>query len=479
MIIPVNQPLRFLIQAILEFDPRMSTHFLKWERETLLKQHRTRLYEVSAWSLPMAYGVTAYWSSRPASGQRMPLLSWQQPDGQLYNQSAEYGFLLSWRDDRAVDALVKMFETGLQVRATIESFSIAGRTFLHGALLLRKNENREQLGARLADIARATGVEILGVNTARTTSGPDLGGNRFRLLVAPRVALVTGSAFNTTSFSALWYLLDQQLKVPYSILHQERLSDTDLRPYNVLVLPAAWRPQALNHVLDKSILKKLKTWVQQGGTLIASGNSAAFLADTSRHFSSVRLRRQVLEKLNDYAWDRSLFQRALTSRVDSLAIWESTPTLSPPGDLKEKSLKGNPLRRWDAHLRIFQPRGAILRANLDTDHWLALGMGRAIPVLLYSSFAYLAGDPVQVVARLAEGDSLRLSGLLWPEGRTRWQQTAFATREAMGNGQVILFADEPFFRAFFHGSGRLLINALLLGPGLGTRPPLPGQGNGR
>ncbi|RMG63459.1 MAG: hypothetical protein D6715_11230 [Calditrichaeota bacterium] len=478
VIIPTNQPLRFLIQAILEFDPRMSTHFLKWERETLLKQHRTRLYEVSAWSLPLAYGVAAYWSGRPVRANMMLLQTWEEAEGQLYNQDAGYGYVLSWRDDRAEQALVRMFEAGIQVRATVEDFSVSGRSFSGGALLIRRNENKDPLASRLAEIARSTGVEILGVNTARTSAGPDLGGNRFRLLVAPRVAVLAGSAFSTTSFSALWYLLDQQLKLPYSIVHQDRLAQTDLRPYNVLILPAAWSPQSLTDVLDKSVLKKIKTWVQQGGTLIASGNSAAFLADTARHFSRVRLRRQVLDRLQEYAWARRLFEGALNRPVDSLAVWEASPAVTTPPANKEKPLGKSQLVQWDEHLRLFQPRGPILRADLNSEHWLALGMGKRIPVLLYTSFAYLAKEPVQVVARLSEGKTLRLSGLLWPEARTRWQNTAYATREALGSGQVILFADEPFFRAFFHGSGRLLINAILLGPGMGTSPPMPGLGAG-
>jgi len=35
-------------------------------------------------------------------------------------------------------------------------------------------------------------------------------------------------------------------------------------------------------------------------------------------------------------------------------------------------------------------------------------------------------------------------------------------------GQVILFAGQPNFRAYFRGTERLLSNAILFGPGLGT-----------
>jgi len=76
--------------------------------------------------------------------------------------------------------------------------------------------------------------------------------------------------------------------------------------------------------------------------------------------------------------------------------------------------------------------------------------------------------PVQTAGRFAGGEELRISGLLWPEGRERWQKTAYITREKMGHGQVVLFAGQPVFRSYFYGTGRLLINSILLGPGMGA-----------
>ncbi|MCB0292278.1 MAG: hypothetical protein KDH97_18625, partial [Calditrichaeota bacterium] len=88
-----------------------------------------------------------------------------------------------------------------------------------------------------------------------------------------------------------------------------------------------------------------------------------------------------------------------------------------------------------------------------------------------TSYAFLSRPPVETPGRFAKAVDLRLSGLLWPEARERWEDSAYLTREALGKGQIILFAGEPNFRAYFHGTARLLINALLLGPGLGAQPP--------
>jgi len=81
----------------------------------------------------------------------------------------------------------------------------------------------------------------------------------------------------------------------------------------------------------------------------------------------------------------------------------------------------------------------------------------------------VAEPPVQVAARFADIERLHLSGLLWPEAAGRLARTAYLTREEVGRGQVILFLDEPGFREWTLATRRLLLNAILYGPGLGAR----------
>jgi hypothetical protein len=161
-------------------------------------------------------------------------------------------------------------------------------------------------------------------------------------------------------------------------------------------------------------------------------------------------------------------------------IWNPPKKESEKAEEKQEEKKemptgpvGEELQRKDEWFRVFMPRGAILRADLDLEHWLSSGATDKVPVILYTDFALMSKSPVQTVARLAGADSLRLSGLLWPEGRDRWAKTAYLTRENLGKGQIILFAFDANFRGYFHGSERLLINALLFGPGLGTTRPAP------
>ena len=64
---------------------------------------------------------------------------------------------------------------------------------------------------------------------------------------------------------------------------------------------------------------------------------------------------------------------------------------------------------------------------------------------------------------------LRMSGLLWPEAGQRIANSAYLTRESRGHGQIILFAGQPVYRGATLGTNRLLLNALVYGPGMGAQ----------
>jgi hypothetical protein len=469
-IIRLDQPMRHLINAILEFDPRMTNSFLKWERESLEKGEGTRMYEISSWSMLMAYGLDAYSSKEMPKVEMKLVTEISKPAGSVINSNASFGYLIDYHEDKAIDALIKLFESGYNVRSALKPFKIGGQSFQRGTLLIRRNENPNLKLSELEKIASEAGVQIVGVNTALSEDGPDLGGNEFRLLAAPKTAILTGPAISSGSFGSLWYMLDNEVKMKYSIINHDYFSGVDLRKYNVLVLPSLFSGE---RIFGKDGVKKLKDWVSNGGTLIAIGGAAAFLADTSTGFSSVRLKRQALKDLKTYEHALKLEQAIGKYSLDSLTIWEGKETLQT--EKTEKAVKElskgelTELQQLDEFQRRFMPRGSIFRIDLNEEHWLNFGLSDKVPAIFYTHNAFLSKRPVETAGRLTSADKLRLSGLIWPEAKKRWENTAYATRESLGKGQLILFADEVNFRSYFYGTGRIFINAMLLGPGLGTQ----------
>lgn len=470
-IINMAQPMKQLITAVLEFDPRLTNKLLQDERTSLEKGEGTRMYEVGAWSPFMAYDVDAYASMNPLNVQSTPVEDLAPSPGELINPDPSYGYIIDSKDDGSVLALSLLLEKGFKVHAARKPFAIAGQSFHAGSYLLRVQANPTSLKKMIEKIVDKYHVKIVGVNTALAEKGPDLGNSKFRLLESPRIGLISGPGVSTNNFGALWYLLDYELRCRHSVLDISNMGRLDLRKYNVLIIPTSWGgPSRYRQLLGKSGIRSLKDWVSDGGTLIGIGNAATFLADSASGMSKVRLRRQSLKQLDAYEKAYDLEVNVGQMKIDSLSIWEKSP-VPEAADKKAGGSKssGRALAAKDARQRLFMPQGAMLRVDLNREHWLNFGLDNKVPALVYTSYAFLSKRPVETPARLAAGKNLRISGLLWPEARARWEKSSYATRESMGRGQIILFSNEPNFRAYFYGTTRMLLNAILYGPGFGSR----------
>jgi hypothetical protein len=475
-LVPMNQPRALLAQAVLEFDPHLTPAFLEEERRSQEKRQGTRLYEVSGWSLAQGYDLDVnYAESRPGVSTAVVDQVELPAEGQVTNPDAPYGFLLPVRDDRSMIALTRLLAEGVNVRVAHKPFVNQNVPYEPGTLLFRRAENASDLVAKLEAVAKETGLTFAGTSTNYSSTGIDLGSEYFGLLRNPQIGLFMGGLVDFTSAGSLWYLMDYRLGLRYSLLDVLRLGDYDLAQYNVLVLPNYWSGGAgLRQAIGDGGMKALKDWVSAGGTLIAVGEAAMMCADSASGLSSTREYGSVLDKLADYDHAFSEEKAAFTATVDTNAIWRGPAHATAA---KEEKPAEKPdietLKKRNEKARLFNPQGVIMRLVLNPENWLSFGTGGHANAMFATGNALLAKDPVEVAARVADGDKMRLSGLLWPEARERWANTAYCTRESMGKGQVILFADEPFFRAYFHGTGRLFENAVLFGPGLGTSHPAP------
>jgi hypothetical protein len=463
----LDQPASRLARAILEFDPRMISSFLQEERKSLEKDRRSKLYDVTGWSMPLAYGIDAYALNARPDIRAVPVRSIEKPEGRVEGPARPFGYLLPY-DDRGLEALARLLASGFKVRSAREPFAIEGQAYERGTLLLRGNENPDTLRESLQKTAATFGITVRAVGTALSTTGPDLGGNDFPLLRAPKIALVGGQDVNTTSFGALWHLFDQQLKIQTTLLPPAGMLSSDLRKYNVIVFPSVGDSPGIHRILDKAGSRRLVDWIENGGTLITMGNASSLVADSGSTLSGVRLRHQVLNTLDAYLRAAELELRASDPVIDSISLWSGTQKVDTLKAARTRARGEKELAMLDERGRLFMPRGAILRVDLDEEDWLCFGAGKVLPAVTFTSSVFLSKNPVRTPARFSDAARLRLSGLLWPEARDRWAGSAYATREQKGRGQLVLFAGEPVYRGAFHGSARLLLNAVLLGPGWGA-----------
>ncbi|MDH3214923.1 MAG: M14 family metallopeptidase [Candidatus Krumholzibacteria bacterium] len=485
LIVRLAQPQRALIEAILTFDIRIATEFLETERRELLKNNRSEFYEATGWSLPMAYNVECYFTESLTGVSTEPY-SPKVRVGRLIGSSPRYGYAVDGADDRSYSLLARLFDKDYVVWCAKKPFQSEGKRFAAGSLLIKIAGNPGLDESDLVSMAEAEGVDIYAVNKALGGELADLGGRHVVLLKKPRIAIIGGPPVSAYQFGTLWHLLDSRLRYKASTLDFSRVAGMDLGKYNVIAFPSAAGSDVYTRMLGKAGIDNLKAWVKTGGTLIAMDGATAFFADTLVAMSSVRQKRQVLDEITEYDEALAWLDAAEKPTVDSMDVWETKAVGAKSTERPESHADDvERLRSEDELARRLRPRGTIMAADLDSDHWLAFGARSPVPLLVTTSYAYVAmtnvqsskslvgdnvsrPDGVQVPARFASADKIRLSGLLWPEARRRWSKTIAVSREAFGNGQIVLFAMQPNFRAYFHGGERLLLNALFLGPGLGT-----------
>ena len=499
-VVRLAQPAAPLIRNLMDFHVAMPDSFLLEERSWLERDKGSRLYETTTWSLPVAFDVETYWTPQDPNGRTAAA----EPGVRQATPAPSrptYGYIIDGAQDAAMPAVAWLLEHGYSVRIAQEAFDVAGRHFRRGSALLRVLANPESLHDAIASVILKTGARVHPTDTGHADRGPDLGGDTFPSLAAPRIALLTGNPVSFVSYGSLWHLLDHDLTVRVSSLDVQGLAGMDLSKYNVIVMPNAFGgSSAYERALGARGIANLRSWVEAGGTLIGVGAGAAFAADSSQALSSVRLRRDVLAEFAP-SWAKQPLPES--ARMDALgdAPRPASPTRMPllgPGALAfvrqarprgvryvfDKPAKtadvpdlAKPdvahLKRADERLRRFQPQGALVRADLDLDHWLTGGYAGRLPVLIDDSRAFIARADVRVAARFATPESLHVSGLLWPEAANRIARTAYLTRESKAKGQIILFAGDPTYRRATPGTERLILNAILLGPGLGTERPAP------
>jgi len=479
-IVPVRQPRAQLVKAYLALDPRLDTDALRAEREELEQAGETRIYDLTAWSLPHAFALDGLWCDAPAVATTRVERS---PEPQIDSPPSDVA--VAWAVDAADDgALVfaaRALDAGVQMHASDRAFTAGGRAFPRGSFLVRRAENADDVKDVLDRAARAGGVRLWPAGTSRSPdSGPDLGGLHFHLLARPRVAMLANSPVEPGPYGHLWHHLDRELGIPFSLLDAQAFGWTDLRRYNVLILPPGSGDFAREHAAE------LGEWAEHGGTLIAIADAAGALCGLDESdLTDVKLRRDALDELDEYAAAVERERAAFAVEIDEAAIWDGPkPDADEDASADEKGDDADPPGEDDdARARLFSPYGVALRAELSPRAWITAGASPLeaadvaaplrrleLPIFFNGDRAFLAKEGAAV--RLAPAERLRLGGLLWPEARARIADSAWLTVESKGSGQVILFACMPAYRGYHAATARLFGNAVVLGPGLGADQPI-------
>ncbi|CAN5648297.1 M14 family zinc carboxypeptidase [soil metagenome] len=439
----VALPQRFVEQELARFARNM--------RRAESEREREAFYDLTAWSLPLAGGVSALWSgdgaglaSEPlalppglerASGGWASEVAWLQPGG--VSGRAQSAYVWAPGSAGGTRLLSRLLDEGFNV-AVVERGMVVGDTaFPRGSYIARVERNRPELHERIDALAREAGVRVHAAATAFPERGPTgIGSEATRTLRAPRIAVVAGEGVSPTSYGALWFHFERRIGKPFTALRTDDLTMVSLDDFDVLILPDG---RGYRQRLGERGAERLREWAERGGTLIGYAGGATYLME---------------QEIGSHAAPDTA---ALPSDT-VMAILRAVDARAPRGTQLPIS---SPEARPDAPLIV---PGAFLRGWMDLTHWLTFGYGADELPLLAQSLPLRPSTAGANPVIYATGGDLRLSGFVWPDNTQRhYAGRPYATVDGVGQGRLILLAEDPLFRGVFDAPAGLLMNAILLG----------------
>jgi hypothetical protein len=459
-VIDMAQPNGLLAHTLLVPDVALPKVFANQElarfarnaRRTPSERESYEFYDVTAWNVALAHGVSLLHSAEalPLASERLMLadsdtkspggwagdVAW--PRGGGATGRAQSAYVWEGGSGAAYRLLARLMGEGFSVVVAERPLVVDGRDFARGSFVVRVDRNPPELHDRIAALARDAGVSVHSARSAFPERGPTgTGSESTRTLNPPRVAVLAGEGVSITSFGALWFHLERRVGQPFTALRPDGVAAAAIDRFDVLVIPDG----SYGDALDEDAAKTLKEWVGRGGALVAYGGGARWVLQHDLGTGH--------EKPDTTALSRDSLD-AIVKRIDALI--PSTTGLPP--------LTNAGARPHDAEA----VPGAFLRVRLDPMHWLTAGYEAAEMAVLLQSTPLRPTTKGANPVVFADSSRLVIAGFVWPYNTARnYPNRPYATVDQVGEGKVILLAADPLYRGAFDAPGGLLMNAIYFG----------------
>lgn len=373
-------------------------------------------YDITAWSLPYAYGLEAY-----ATTTRVEVAEgydYGPYKNELGVNDAPYAYLVPWNSMRDARFLAQLFKAGIQVRASSTGFQLNGQAYEAGTLVLSRADNRKNAAFdnTVRELAQAHEVEIKPVSTGFTDNGPDLGSGSMTLISAPKVAMVAGEGTYSNEAGQVWHYFEQRLDYPIHIFYPDDLENWTGDDIDVLILPEGY------YGMSDETAAQLVSWVRSGGKLIGIGAALSSLAGKSGF---------------------------------GLSYKSNTSDNGPHAPHQDHSYAGAERRSIADAIP-----GAIFSVDMDNTHPLAFGLDKTYFTLKTSTSAYAPLESGWNVGQL--GSNPMISGFVGSNAKEKMKNTLVYGVRNTGRGSLVYLVDNPLYRGFWENGLFLFSNALFM-----------------
>jgi len=403
----------------LKNDLIVSTHQPKGKMVKVLFEPEAKLsdsvtYDITAWSLPFAYGLQGF-----ASETEIPFLENSQLQTVSFSNEISkdaYAYIGKYNEVSDAEFLGVLLENGFIVRYSQADFSIAGNQYAKGSLIVMQGENKkiQNFDEILIETANKLNKKVTAVKSGMVTTGFDFGSGNVSLIRPKKVAVLSGEGTSSLNFGEIWHFFETELKYPLHVLNTQYFNKLDLSSYDVLILPEGYKT-------DKETLELLTEYITNKGTIIAIGSAISNFADKEGFFLKKK------------------------PTKDSL----STKQNIVPYNQREREALKNTIT------------GSIFKSTVDNTHPLAFGYSSNYYSLKLSSISYNLLEKGVNVAYFPENTS-NYSGFAGSEALKNVPNSLLFGIENKGKGQLIYMVDNPLFRSFWQNGKLFFANAVFL-----------------
>ncbi len=476
-IIPLAQPAKRLIRTLLDPQVAMEDKFLTDEERRRKRRLSSEIYDVTAWALPLQFGVEAIPANARSQGEFEPVSGTPAHNLAVTGGKATVAYLAPWGTTAAARFMTSALREGLRMHSSDRKFAIADRVYPAGTLIVKVKENPESVHATVQKIAGATGAEVVASPTSWVDQGPDFGSRHVFFMRKPAIAIAWDRPTGAGSAGQLRFVLERQFGYPVTPIRTQQLATADLSKFQVIILPDGGFGEGYATVLGPAGGRRLKDWVQMGGTLIGFGTALQYLGSPAAGMLAI-------SQENNAAAAPEPAAAGTTGRPGATA--SATPPASsgtPPAPGAAPAAAGTGIARVPGKLytkeedleKAIQPEtelptsahGFLAKANVDQEHWSTVGVPESVYAMVTGRTIY---TPIKIdrginAAVFAGPAQVLASGYLWDEYR---KQIAFKPLEVVqrdGRGYVVGFTADPTFRAYMDGLNILFLNAVFRSPG--------------
>ena len=399
LVVSTNQPKGKMVKAL--FEPK-----------TKLSDSIT--YDITAWSLPYAYGLKTMASEKLVQSNNKN----QTTVNNSISKTAT-GYIVDWNHLKDAEFLTHLLKQSIKVRFTEKPLQTEGKSFNRGSLIIIRGDNKKasNFDATVLKSANKYNRKLNAIQSGFSTKGPDFGSPGIKLVNKQKIAMLSGKDTSSLNYGALWHFFEKQLHYPIISINTENFSYIDLNKYTVLIIPNG----NYKRVLNDTALKKLKAWVSKGGKIIAIGNALNAFADKKEF----KLKKHKTEDKKE----------------------KDSVNLIPYASRERNHIKST-------------ISGAIFKTKVDHSHPMAFGYSNIYHTLKLGSNAFkLLGDRNYNVAYIGNNPE-KVSGFAGSTAIKKLNNSLVFGEERIGNGSIIYMIDDVMFRSFWENGKLFLVNAI-------------------